>query len=573
MYDIVWLYDIFILEMWHIFSIIFSIIFLSYIYFNAKKSKLLYHYLLLHSILLIWLIAKVFKTIAPTAEIKWVFIVAQYFAVCFLGSVFLMFAYLYSRGKSLSLPLKIIINIPPVFFFLVIVTNKRHHLFYETYNFLGDTFGPLFYIYMVFTYIYLAAGIYLCSSCFRKQFGKKEIQAKFFVAGIMLPLVVNILYVSGITEPRFDITPVMTNVSLFFFAYAVYKYQFLDIVPAGIFLSLNRLKDGVLVIGDGGNIIYKNYAIEEIFHKNLSTVNNFDKFIYKLNGEKNFLKNLISGLNKTTSEKRKELFFPEQARHFVVYTRLITDKKNELYLIVVSDITVYQELIYRLEEKNKLLADANERMISYKKDLKKLALIEERNRIAGEIHDILGHSLTLILNILESSNIMLDIDHLQAKKKIKQALLETELSIEEINKLYRRNSKETNRRQRTVKQLKLSLHKLADRFRTTGLRVEVNFFGTEHRIKAQIFTALIRISQEALTNSLKHGHAEKVNIILRVSREKVDIYILDNGTGCKVLKRGNGLRGMQERIENIFGSFSCGSPEGKGFNIHARIPL
>src|SRR6056297_1205889 len=188
MFDIVWVYDIFILELWHIFSIIFSLVFLSYIYLNARKSMLLYHYLILHGILLVWLIAKVFKTIAPTADIKWIFIVIQYFAVCFLGSVFLMFAYLYAKGKPFS-PAKIIfINIPPTFFFLVVITNYKHHLFYSTYDFLGDTFGPLFYAYMICTYLYLVAGIYLCATGFKKQFDKKKIQVKLFITGIMLPL-------------------------------------------------------------------------------------------------------------------------------------------------------------------------------------------------------------------------------------------------------------------------------------------------------------------------------------------------------------------------------------------------
>lgn len=529
--------------------------------------------MVLHSILLVWLIAKVFKTIAPTVEIKWLFIVAQYFAVCFLGSIFLMFAYLYARGKPLSILQSILINIPPAFFFIVVVTNSRHHLFYTSYDFLGDTFGPLFYAYMLFTYLYLAAGIYLCATCFKKQFGKKEVQAKFFIAGIMLPLFVNILYVSGITEPRFDITPVTTNVSLLFFAYAVYKYQFLDIVPAGIFLLLNRLKEGVVVIDRGNNIIYKNKAVYRIFQQDFTTVDNIDTFLRKISGEKNFINNLISGLDRNKTEIKKELSLGKKQKYFKVYARLIRGKNYPVYLLVFSNITTYREMIYSLKEKNRLLVAANDEVIKYKKDLKGLALIEERNRIAGEIHDILGHSLTLILNILESSYILLDTDRSEAENKIQQALIEAKKSLDEINQLYKGSCRNEGKKNNTINQLRTDLNNFADKFRTAGLRVKVKVLSKISSIKKKHFSTIIRMSREALTNSLKHGKAEKVNIIIRVNTEEIDIYILDNGTGCENLKKGNGLQGMEERIKRLAGEFFCGSPEGKGFNIHAKIPL
>ncbi len=578
MFDIVWVYDIFILEICHIFSIIFSLVFLTYIYLNARKSILLYHYLILHGILLVWLIAKVFKTIAPTADIKWVFIVIQYFAVCFLGSVFLMFAYLYAKGKTFS-PVKIIlINTPPTFFFLVVITNAKHQLFYSTYDFLGDTFGPLFYAYMICTYLYLIAGIYLCATCFKKQFSKKKIQARLFIVGIMFPLFVNVLYVSGITEPRFDITPVTTNISLLFFAYAIYKYQFLDIVPGGILLYLDRLKEGIMVVNVQGDILYSNNALETIMNSDkygneFKTVTDVDSRIEEMSGQSGVIHTLINERNKGVI-KRKEIFFSGPSeKYFALYMKLLTDKKisKTKYLFVFSDITIYKDLISSLEEKNTQLKRTNDRIIKYKQDLKRLALVEERNRIAGEIHDVLGHSLTLILNILESSYILLDTDRPGAIKKIKLALSEAKMSIRKMSNIFQ--GEEKSKTAKTIRQLKLSLVELADRFRSAGMNVKLDISGCNNNIKPELFYTIIKISEEALTNSLKHGQAEIVNIIIRFNLQGIDIFIVDNGNGCKVFEKGNGLKDMKERIKNIAGSFSCGSPEGTGFTIHAKIPV
>jgi hypothetical protein len=187
-FDLEWLYDIFYLEAWHLFLLSWARLFFCYICLQARKTTLVYRYLAVQGIVLIWLACKVFKTLAPTPELKWFFIVVQYLAVCFVGSALLLFGYVYARGKPLSRRLRFLFNIPPAFFFAVVATNPKHHLFYSSYDFLGDTFGPLFYVYTAVTYAYLAAGIFFCASSFRKEQGGKNIQARLLALGIVIPL-------------------------------------------------------------------------------------------------------------------------------------------------------------------------------------------------------------------------------------------------------------------------------------------------------------------------------------------------------------------------------------------------
>ncbi len=76
-----------------------------------------------------------------------------------------------------------------------------------------------------------------------------------------------------------------------------------------------------------------------------------------------------------------------------------------------------------------------------------------------------------------------------------------------------------------------------------------------------------------MTNALRHGKATRITIAVRFAEESVDIIIADNGAGCMKLVKGNGIKGMEQRVNELEGFFSCGSPDGEGFNLHVTIPI
>lgn len=559
-FDIEWLYDIYILEIWHIFSIIFSIVFLFSIFLNARKSPILYYYVVLHLILLEWMICKVLKTIAPTVELKWFFIAAQYFAVCFLGSALLMFGYYYGKRRHLPLWTSILLNVPPFLFFIGIITNESHHLFYSTYDFLGDTFGPLFYISTGVMYLYLTAGIYFCAACFRKQQGSKGTQAKLLTAGIMVPLLVNALYVFGLLEPRFDLTPISCNISLLFFAYAIWRYHFLDVVNMGISLSMGSMQEGVLVTNIRGRIIDYNNSIMEILHFSNNEIP-FDTIDLLYDS----LKPVYNDTIKTTTQDGKISYIKFYSKPLV-----LRNKKTIGNVHVFADMTGYRELVLSLENKNREQIEANKKIIKYIKDVEQLTAIEERNRMAKEIHDVLGHSLTLVTAVLEGSLILIESDYSEAKKRIVQALSIARLGHGEMKKVLYGTSvgsiSSTNR-------LEIDLESLADSYRIAGMKVVLSVTGVSMNIDQPFYNAIFRICQEGLTNSLRHGKAEKADIFIRFSQKEAEVFVIDNGKGCRELVKGNGISGMEQRIESFNGTLSYGSPENTGFTVHAIIPL
>lgn len=576
-YDLEWLYDIYILELWHVVSIILAVYFLSYICLNAKRTALFYHYLTLQIILLNWLVSKVFKTVAPTVELKWFFIVAQYATVCFLGSAVLMFGYRYATGKTLPPRISIPLNIPPLFFFLVIVTNEEHHLFYKTYDFLGDTFGPLFYAYSAVTYVYIAIGLHYCATQFRKNSGAKSIESRLLIAGILIPLFFNALYIGDLMEPRFDITPVTYNLSLLLFAYAIYRHRFLDVVPAGISTAFHNLREGVLVFDAGGRILDQNDALLDILGLNkrvhYETVAEIEAELNNSCREGELvLKTVAAYREREHGEYVHEINGKgESDSHLAVRIQPVKPYKKEPwgYMCIVYDNANYMGLITELEEKNRQLALANKKLEAHGENLKRLAIIEERNRMAKEIHDILGHSLVLVLNILESSCILLNSDTVKARSKLDQALTAAKTGLSELQSAFREDD---NRDEKSTATLAEELNELAEKYRAAGLKINVEIKGPRKSIPSEHYHAVFRICQESLTNSLKHGRAEEVSVFVRTNFKELDVYVLDDGAGCGELVKGHGITGMEHRIKELGGSFACGSSGEKGFMVHARLP-
>lgn len=560
-FDLEWLYDIFFLEAWHLFSIIISIFFLVFIWLNSRKTALFYHYLVLQVILLNWLVSKVLKTLAPTEGLKWAFIVAQYFTVAFLGSAVLMFSYLYTRGKPIPLKAGILLNIPPLVFFIIIATNARHHLFYSTYDFLGDTFGPAFYAYSAVTYLYIAVALFWLAVWFGRRPKSGGLEGRLLTAGIIIPLFVNAMYISRLVKFRFDITPVSFNLSLLLFAYAVYRHSFLDVVPLGIQAAFNGLREGVLLAEKGGRVIDYNPALRRMFNSPAVI-------------DQETMKRLALGFEldaPLAGPRHADVVVKGcEARHLTVCSQPLPGEKNmPVYLHVFYDNTEYLALIKELQEKNEELLLANERLKTYTAELSRLAVMEERNRLAGEIHDILGHSLVLMLNILESSRLLMESNPEKALALAGQALA---VAYRAINELQSAVCMEADVNSRPAKMLKNDLKQLAGQYQAAGMAVNLEFKGEKSALPTGHYRVAMRVCQEALTNALKHGAAREATVFVRINHEALNIYVVDDGKGCKNLVKGNGLTGMEQRVAKLKGTFSCGAAGEKGFIVHAAIP-
>jgi signal transduction histidine kinase len=203
--------------------------------------------------------------------------------------------------------------------------------------------------------------------------------------------------------------------------------------------------------------------------------------------------------------------------------------------------------------------------------------MHERNRIAREIHDTLGHALTLLAVQLETATQLeargdprLHEELLQARQVAKACLTEVRHSVEAL------------RPDEASGSLQEQLRELVAAFETTcpETRITLDLEEATHPLNPEVRLTLYRCAQEALTNIRKHAHATKV--LLRLSTSdgeagQVELTVLDNGQSCEPIHEqsasGFGLRGMRERVALLDGRLSTGPEPGQGWRVEVVLPL
>jgi signal transduction histidine kinase len=231
-----------------------------------------------------------------------------------------------------------------------------------------------------------------------------------------------------------------------------------------------------------------------------------------------------------------------------------------------------------LEGTNARLAAAHTRLQEYSAQAEELSVIRERNRIAREIHDTLGHALTLLSVQLETATQLeargdprLHEELLQARQVAKACLTEVRHSVEALRP-----------DEASAGSLEEQLRKLVAEFETTcrETRITLDLEEATHPLNPDLCLTLYRCVQEALTNIRKHAHATKVLLRLSTSdgeEGQVELTVLDNGQGRppehETRAPGFGLRGMGERVALLDGTLRAGLQPRHGWRVDVVLPL
>lgn len=249
-----------------------------------------------------------------------------------------------------------------------------------------------------------------------------------------------------------------------------------------------------------------------------------------------------------------------------------------IILFIVYCIFMIQQQKGTIEEINRLndeirktnedLQVANNQLEEYAKITEKMGQTKERNRLAREIHDTLGHTLT---------GISVGIDACIAT--IEAAPEDTKVHLEKISEVARNGLLDIRR---SVNELKPdALEHLSLEVAITKMITDMNsitdmqiFF--ENKTKELNFdedeeSAIYRVIQESLTNAMRHGHASRVWIVIEKKDGEIELSIRDDGIGCNKIENGFGTKHIMERIQMLNGSVEYKS--GDGFTVIARIPV
>lgn len=230
------------------------------------------------------------------------------------------------------------------------------------------------------------------------------------------------------------------------------------------------------------------------------------------------------------------------------------------------------------EVSNVKLAAAHTRLQEYSAKVEELSVIRERNRIAREIHDTLGHALTLLSVQLETATQLEARGDPRLHEKLLEARQVTKACLRDV-----RHSVEALRPDDTsAGSLQEQLRRLAAACETIcpETRITLDLEEATHPLNPEVRLTLYRCAQEALTNMRKHAHATKVLLRLSTSggqAEQVELTVLDNGQECEPSHEqrasGFGLLGMGERVALLDGRLWAGPEPGHGWRVEVVLPL
>jgi len=216
------------------------------------------------------------------------------------------------------------------------------------------------------------------------------------------------------------------------------------------------------------------------------------------------------------------------------------------------------------------LEKANHQLATYAVQAEEVATIQERNRLAREIHDNLGHYLTVVNVQIEAARAVMAQDPNKAQDALGKAQRLTKEGLMAV-----RQSVAALRESPTDSQSLIdAISALADETRSSGLVVEFVIAGERRHLDAQSKLTLYRVAQEALTNARKHARASRIDLLLDYDdAQQVKLSVQDNGVGTADTEHnGFGLIGMRERIQLLGGSLTIETEPGKGFLLETAVP-
>lgn len=390
-------------------------------------------FLLCQGMAVIWCSAQILALLAGTRE-EWIIAYSIGNAgVCMLGSLWYYFSMLYAKkafrpwGKYIPIALSL-------FHYGMYVSNKWHHLYYRQFRQEHLVHGPFFYTNVLVTYLFVITGSVILYRDFKEKSGGKQ-GKQLVILSVLVPVLLNALYLCGLLPTEFDVTPLGFGISIILVLIAIMKFQFL--------------------------------------------------------------------------------------------------------------------------EQDRELAAANE----------KILLEKERNRIAQQVHDTAGHTLTMLQSYMKLAMVASEEGkHTQVQEYLSEARKLASAGLKEL-----RYSINCMRREEDCELVTQGIVLLADQVKE--IPVELTIQGEDAGRYSHLSSVCYACVREAITNTLKYAQASRIEIVLRFMENGVELVFGDDGKGCDVLEDNNGLRGMRDKVAKAGGQIRIVTSKGQGFLIRISLPL
>ncbi len=525
-----------------------------HIYLRAEKKPDMYRLLACHAVFMIWLFNGIAESLANGTPMLPMAIRFTILPMSVTSAFFIRFAVHYlGLVDEKHAKLTYLFCLPTLVSLAPLYLNWHPELVIK--KMIGFTaiaeWGALFLANTYLCYVYLAFGALLIFLKLVKD-GGFAIQKSMMVFAFLLTIGLNYATLSGLlAHPGFDVTVFGISLILFVLWDLVVHHKMIDIVPQAAYSVYSRLRDGILITDEEGDLVEHNVAAESHFQElfDLTDCRNIHGFLFNLNkhtDDKHMMQKLIDIIEKSSPDEVDAIgfLFPNgDIRQFAfTFLPICSDMGKPIGMLLQwRDVTVY-------------------RMLTIEK---------ERHRLSDDLHDSMGNSLNIV-----SANLEYVLDHYE----------NTGINRQYIQKSYERTISAFLDMRRIVDALNpIEIEKnglvwaLESLFgKLDGKGITIDFYCREPErvrlLNGRQSETLYFICQEALNNAITHGHAKVIDVILNVDDEVTKFYVTDDGIGCETFVENKGLKSIRSRTESVGGSLEYGSPTDGGFNMKVFFP-
>lgn len=294
-----------------------------------------------------------------------------YIGTCFLPVCILFTGKIFSNPNYKLKRIDLFTLIIPITSLIILWTNNFHHLFYKVYstNISKCVYGNWLIIHNIYSYTLLLIGIIYVIKASGKTSGFFSKQSLLIIAGMSIPIVVNVLGTFKIIPMSVFITPISFAFAMVFFALAIFKFKFLGIAPIALRTVVNRMSDSYIILNenyvvtDFNNTFLNTFKLkdENIRDKNIiKFLEHHQDYGVNITEFKQYL-NSVKGRTETVSFEQGILPFN---KFFTVEINNIMDKNNFLgILILFKDITQHKQDIQTIQNNQDMLME-KERLAS-----------------------------------------------------------------------------------------------------------------------------------------------------------------------------------------------------------------
>ncbi len=288
-----------------------------------------------------------------------------------LPFMFLLLALCFSKTKIEANYKYLFLLIIPIISTIMIFTNNYHHLFYEVYSIsLNETVtGPYAIVHILYTYLIFAIALGILLKYSVKNAGFFSKQSLLIVFGALIPIVVNILGTFNIIPMTVYVTPICFAFTMFFFALAIFKFNFLSITPIAMQRIVDRMSDGFLVINEDNVITDFNQTFLKTFNLSDDKVRNTNfltliKYTDFKQDDIDKMINILDNCKTDTGTYQFKKDFKINDKYFNIEVNGIFSKNSFLgNLVLLKDVTQHILDMKTIEDNQSMLME-KERLAS-----------------------------------------------------------------------------------------------------------------------------------------------------------------------------------------------------------------